>query len=1078
MNEYNNKNNLTIPIPPRHIVEKFRFQFIEASRDQINVIALTAMSDIAVLGVTKSLGFPYNLIGYGVIVGTAALYYKYAWTHEKLNETKTMLQYYYYKRKGLMNISDTDTYEVIKTLFPYEVKDIQDGIIHFGNNVYGAILELGTRKMSPEEVAEFTPVIERLINSLPPELIFKVRAKTVLTSENLLEKLVFERLQHVKTKEEKALLFSLYDKSQKNDNNTTWTHALFVGIRSNDDEIKEYVNTIMPGITSMLASSKILATHTVDPIKILGHYSSDFAMYEDNNDKQALMLVPKLSKMLNPISQMIHGSVKFEEDQIVFDGEFFGTVMLVGLPENMVGGWPDNVDGQVLNKLYALSDAKDHTIEFNVTIDPIESGDSVEEIKQVINSIEINELSNKTTSNLRLLSHSKYKYGLLLEQLQDGAVHMNDVTYIVTVRAKTREKLVAGVSRVRAVLRAYSIKTRKAKGDVKDIFKATRFFPIRYNKFSTTMPTEALARVLPIMNGMSNTSSSVMGKYCVYFADDIKTGIEYIFDLGKMGACHGIWLGATRSGKTTGLGAIGARAVAAGFRIFYITIKPDETTNYINMANAMNGEIIYLGRGKKNINPLEILHDPSMTFDPKQTFFQHITILKGFINQLCSSRNSSDNLNTIQLAYAERTLMRLYAKFGIVPTDPTTWKQEKQPTLIDLYNIWNADKDSDSRESVQAAVLESRTTSLTHNWDFLSQKTTISLDKDYIVIDLSALPGDLITAMNYFMTAIIGLRFRADVKRKNIIMIDEGGAFMRSGLGSDLIKIVTQGGSQGVALWFATQQFTDANEISAELLNNSFIRVVFGNNTEVPPVAAALSLNKSDQNFLSSCTKPGQMLIQMKSPFNQSYHCELNLSELESEILFGKKQQHESDFKFLVPALADFAKDRGFIIADWVMRTNETAKFTKDLIKEQIQRAVGAGKVWAYIPNTLIRDNGLIQNQSPDHYYTVAAIAGWLIERGISAVVSDTQGADIVVAWKNGKTLGIEYQTSLPDNNRPDIVMEKWKNGENKYSKLLFVSDTEGVKELKNIMKTSDNIIPRGTKLEVALNELIAQNQN
>jgi hypothetical protein len=146
--------------------------------------------------------------------------------------------------------------------------------------------------------------------------------------------------------------------------------------------------------------------------------------------------------------------------------------------------------------------------------------------------------------------------------------------------------------------------------------------------------------------------------------------------------------------------------------------------------------------------------------------------------------------------------------------------------------------------------------------------------------------------------------------------------------------------------------------------------------------------------------------------------------------------------------------------------------------KEFIQRAVGAGKVWAYIPDGLIKD-GKIQNQSPDHYFMAASIAGWFIERNIGdVVVRDRDGADVSITFKDGSTLGIEYQTSLPDNNREDIIMEKWKSSTNKYGRLLFVSDSVGVKELKAIMKTDENIIGRGIQLETALNEIISEKQN
>jgi hypothetical protein len=1069
-----NKNNVIIPIPPRHIVEKYKWWMFEISNSQLMTLAGGAAGCMGALGVSSMFGFPYNLTGYGVTALSAYLFKKYAWTHDKLVESETMLWYWWYKRQGLMDISYADTYERIKTLFPYEVRNIKNGIIHFGDGMYGILISLNPRKLSPEEHAEYTPLVEQLIDSLPSELIIKCRAKTKIIGENILEKLVFEQLQTVKTKQEKALLFSLYDKSKTHEDNCKWEHILFIGLKSNDEEVETYLQTILPGIITMLESSRVLCTHIIDPIKILGYYSSDFSMYDENNDGQSVMLHRGIIANHNPLSQFIRGGASFQRRQIFFNHEDYASLILVGIPKDLSGGYPDDLKSTVLPQIYAFSDSKEQVIEINVTLESIDSGYAIDEIKAVLTMIEVNRLSNKSNSNLRILAHSEQKYGTILEKLQDGTINLNEVSYIITVRAKTPEKLMAGVSRVQAVLKGHSIKSQVAEGNVKDIFKATRFFPIRYPKLSTYMPTNAVAKVIPLITGAENTSSSLPGKYSIYFGDNIKTHHEYIFDLERMGAYHAVVVGATRSGKTTGLAVLGMRAILAGFRVIYITVKPDETTNYLNVAQhfAGKGEVIYLGRGKKNINPLEILFDPSMIFDPKQTFFQHVSILKQFINQMCSSRNSKDELNSLQLAYVERTIMRLYSKFGISPLDPETWKQEKQPTLIDLYNIWNTDKELSNKEAVQAAVLESRTTSLTHNWDFLSEKTTISLEKEYIVIDLSALPGDLIPAMNYFMTAILGLRLRADLKRKNIIMIDEGRAFMQTGLDEDIVKIVTQGGSQGVGLWFCTQQPKDMTSISSELLNNSFIRIVFANNTEIPEVANILRLPKSDQEFLASCNKPGQMLLQMKSPFNQTYHCELTLSALESEILFGKKQERASEktsYTCLTPELEAFAQSQGVYSNDWV-REN-TTRLRATMKSEFVQRATSKGKVWMYINPDLIGAGGHIKNQTPDHYLTVAQMAGECIMAGYQVEVNHYNDADIVVHLPDGTNLAIEYQTSVEGGINPERIMNKWESANLKYGRLIFVGDQQSTRELKQIIKTDDMVFSRGTELGKVFSE-------
>jgi hypothetical protein len=128
--------------------------------------------------------------------------------------------------------------------------------------------------------------------------------------------MVLQQLQAVKTKQEKALLFSLYDKSKEHESNQKWSHTLFCGVQSTDDQVETYLQTILPSIISMLQSSKVLCQHVVDPVKILSHYSSDFTMHESNNENQSILLLPKTSKLAEPLSQMIHGGARFEQEHI------------------------------------------------------------------------------------------------------------------------------------------------------------------------------------------------------------------------------------------------------------------------------------------------------------------------------------------------------------------------------------------------------------------------------------------------------------------------------------------------------------------------------------------------------------------------------------------------------------------------------------------------------------------------------------------------------------------------------------------------------------------------------------------
>jgi len=99
---------------------------------------------------------------------------------------------------------------------------------------------------------------------------------------------------------------------------------------------------------------------------------------------------------------------------------------------------------------------------------------------------------------------------------------------------------------------------------------------------STWLETTAITRVIGLTNGyISAMNENGEG---IYFGDDAATKQEYIFDLNAMGAMHAIILGPTRSGKTTAMATWGMRLVNAGFKVIYVTVKPDSTTNYINVA--------------------------------------------------------------------------------------------------------------------------------------------------------------------------------------------------------------------------------------------------------------------------------------------------------------------------------------------------------------------------------------------------------------------------------------------------------------------------------------------------------------
>ena len=83
-----------------------------------------------------------------------------------------------------------------------------------------------------------------------------------------------------------------------------------------------------------------------------------------------------------------------------------------------------------------------------------------------------------------------------------------------------------------------------------------------------------------------------------------------------------------------------------------------------------------------------------------------------------------------------------------------------------------------------------------------------------------------------------------------------------------------------------------------------------------------------------------------------------------------------------------------------------------------------------------IVENGIILNQSIDHYGMVLQIASYLLHKGFSVDVNHHDDADIV-ATMNDQTIAIEYER--PGSHTVDQLIEKNQRLQTKYGRVVFV---------------------------------------
>ena len=69
--------------------------------------------------------------------------------------------------------------------------------------------------------------------------------------------------------------------------------------------------------------------------------------------------------------------------------------------------------------------------------------------------------------------------------------------------------------------------------------------------------------------------------------------------------------------------------------------------------------------------------------------------------------------------------------------------------------------------------------------------------------------------------------------------------------------------------------------------------------------------------------------------------------------------------------------------------------------------------------------------------------------------------------------MAFEYQTS--GFNDPKILTEKRKSSERKYGRLLFIGNTQSIREVAQAIGTDEIVISRGAQLEEKIKELLGE---
>lgn len=244
--------------------------------------------------------------------------------------------------------------------------------------------------------------------------------------------------------------------------------------------------------------------------------------------------------------------------------------------------------------------------------------------------------------------------------------------------------------------------------------------PLANNQLSVkrTLTTESTAIFMPFV------SQELMQSQGFYYGLNAVSRNLILFDRTKQKNCNGFILGTPGSGKS-----FSAKRemlnVLLNTNDDVIVIDPER--EYGPMAKMLGGSIVRIASGSKyHINPLDMDVDYADEDDP-------ITLKSDFLLSVCEVvLGGRYGLTPTQRSIIDRCCRLVYQEYLQSYNESTRkYDDSKVPTLIDFYNVLNAQQEREAKEI--AVSLEMYTTG---SLDVFAHHTNVDVDNRFIIYDI------------------------------------------------------------------------------------------------------------------------------------------------------------------------------------------------------------------------------------------------------------------------------------------------------------------------------------------------------
>lgn len=742
-------------------------------------------------------------------------------------------------------------------------------------------------------------------------------------------------------------------------------------------------------------------------------------------------------------------------------------------------GYPRNMKNNIVDILLDI-DAGDSIITMSETVIPIDrvrTGTIIQDavINNDMKSLFDKEVNSSNRGDL-ILDYSARDLEANFKVHHEANQNMFDSIFIIVIYARSEKDLRIAKGKVKQKLDANLILNESPAKEHMKAFMLAMGMPMAPKK-TEAYRIQIFSRVAAVLTTLRVQSDS-MTTEGLYYGDLMKTSKNVLINLDDLPAKHQLIFGSTGSGKTVGMLTWCMRAHdMLNYRIVYMTDKADSQTNYRNIVKSYGdeGQIIDIGPGLENINPMQIFYEKkkmgTSTFAYERVYDQHKGTLKAMYDAW-----RKEGLTTRQESLLDMHIDDCYERKGILRSVPSTWSNE-WPLMEDLIAEF---KSNEKDVSSQALLDMSYPLGPKGELNFLNRATTVNFDRSFMILDLSSVPESFKKAQNVLVAGIIALRFQSDNDITTIIAVDEAGSLMRDPKATTfLLSINTKGRSSDVGLWLGTQQPQDIIKAGVweQMGNNMFVVCLFGRKSTkkgVSALAQHFSLDEDAQAKLRS-SDIGECLIMFE---NNVYHTKVKLSPFESNILLNSQTtiQEPVAVSKINPEVYKLSTDHGVFFKDLGEGDLSVYMNGRSYESRRNQDPMGRGQIYYWINSALIHteDKGdksveMVGVQSIDHYVTVMRIACSMANLGFKVQVNQSSDVDILMEI-NDKKIAFEYER--PGSHSHQKILEKNVAGLKKYDAVYFITTSSNYDTIIDSID-EEYVVKRGIQLQELLDTLI-----